>query len=261
MPEIEKHAPGSFCWFELATTDQKAAKNFYTSLFGWTVNEFPMGPGEFYSIFQLQGRDAAAGYTLRPEQRSQGVPPHWMIYVTVESADESAKRATAAGGKALAEPFNVFDMGRMAVLQDPTGVVFSIWQPMKHQGAGVTGSEGTFCWADLSTPDPERAMRFYTDLFGWKFTSGEDGSGYLHIANGEDFIGGVPPAAHRDPHAPPHWLSYFAVSDCDGKVARAKQLGAAVLMAPMSMENVGRMSIVADPQGAVFAVFQEARRG
>jgi predicted enzyme related to lactoylglutathione lyase len=261
MPNIDKHAPGAFCWIELATTDQKAAKDFYGSLFGWGVSDMPMGPGDFYTMFKLDGRDTGAAYTLRPDQRAQGVPPHWMIYIAVESADQTAARAAELGAKVFAPPFDVYDAGRMAVLQDPSGAVFSIWQAKKNTGIGIAGVPGTLCWADLSTPDTASATRFYSGLFGWKLTAGEkDTSGYLHIQNGETFIGGVPPAAHRDPSAPPHWLAYFYVADCDAVVNKAKSLGAAVYLEPMSMENVGRFSVLADPQGAVFAVFQETKR-
>src|SRR5882724_10661318 len=102
MTHIDKHAPGSFCWIELGTTDQAAAKNFYSALFGWSPQDSPMGPGEFYTIFKLEGRDAAAGYTLRADQQSQGVPPHWMPYITVESADQAADTAKQLGGTVLA---------------------------------------------------------------------------------------------------------------------------------------------------------------
>src|SRR2546422_834981 len=98
-----------------------------------TAPRFPMGPNDFYSMFLVDGRDAAAAYTLRPEQQSQDVPSHWMIYIAVESADASAGRAAQLGGKVLAPPFDVFDVGRMAVVQDPTGSVFSMWQPKKNQ--------------------------------------------------------------------------------------------------------------------------------
>ncbi len=262
MPRVENHPPGAFCWIELATTDQKAAKSFYGALFGWGVNDFPMGPNDFYSMFQLEGRDAAAAYTLRPEQRSQRVPPHWMIFVAVESADAAAQRAAQLGGKVLAPPFDVYDVGRMAVLQDPTGAAFSVWQPKKHKGTGISGVDGTLCWADLSTPDPPRAGSFYSELFGWKIVKEDEdpAHNYWHIVNGEQFIGGIPPAAHRQPGIPPHWLVYFAVSDCDAAAAQAKQLGATLHLPPMTMEDVGRMSVVADPQGAAFAIFQLAPR-
>src|SRR5438270_13648929 len=105
MPHIEKHAPGAFCWIELGTSDQNAAKSFYSALFGWTYEDFPMGPDGFYTIFKLNGRDAAAAYTLRPQEREQGVPPHWNLYVAVESADDKAKRAAESGAKVLAQPF------------------------------------------------------------------------------------------------------------------------------------------------------------
>jgi len=261
MPPIEKHKPGSFCWIELATTDQNAAKKFYGSLFGWTVNDSPMGPGEVYSIFKLQGGDVAAAYTLRKEQVAQGVPAHWMLYVAVESADETANRAAQLGGKVVCPAFDVFDVGRMAVLQDPTGATFSVWQTKKHAGIGIAGENATLCWADLTTPDPARAGKFYSDLFGWKMMKDEhDEHGYVHIVNGEDFIGGIPPTNPRTVHLPPHWLAYFAVGDCDASAVKAKQLGARFYMEPMTMENVGRFGVLADPQGAAFSIFQSMPR-
>jgi len=256
MPNVDKHAPGSFCWIELATSDQSAAKNFYTSLFGWTVQDFPMGPTETYSMFSLDGRNTGAAYTMRPEEQSHGVPPHWMLYIATENADESASRAAAAGGQVLAPAFDVYTFGRMAVLQDPTGAIFSVWQAKTHEGLGVTGVDGTLCWADLMTPNRDAAKKFYSEVFGWEIAPGEkDPSGYLHIKNGDQFIGGIPPA-QGNPQAPPHWLLYFLTSDCDASTEKAKSLGANVLVPSMTMEGVGRWSIVADPQGAVFAIFQ-----
>lgn len=259
MPPITKHRAGAFCWIELATSDQNAAKKFYESLFGWTAKDMPMGPTEIYSIMQLNGRDAAAAYTLRPGQKAQNVPPHWMLYIAVDNADASAARAATLGGTVLAAAFDVYDQGRMAVLQDPTGAIFCVWQSMKGHGIGIAGEDGTLCWADLSTPDQARAGKFYSEMFGWEMMADTDdkpASGYLHIKNGEDFIGGIPPAAHRNPHAPPHWLAYFQVSNCDASAAKAKQLGAKLYLEPMTVEDVGRMAVVADPQGAAFSIFQ-----
>jgi len=257
MPNIDTHAPGSFCWIELATTDQNAAKAFYEKLFGWQAADTPMGPGEFYTIFNLGGRDVAAAYTMRSEQKSSGMPPNWMLYVAVISADEVATRASTLGGRVCVAPFDVFDFGRMAVFQDPTGAAISVWQAKRHKGTGVTGEKGTLCWADLSTPDPAAAAHFYSELFGWAVEKGEkDPSGYLHIKNQEQFIGGIPPVQHRKPDTPPHWLLYFEIADCDAITARAKSLGAKAYVEPMTMENVGRWSVVSDPQGAVFAPFQ-----
>jgi uncharacterized protein len=259
MANIDKHPAGSFCWVELATTDQNAAKKFYTALFGWSVDDSPMGPDDFYTMFKLSGRNAGAAYTMRKEQRAQGVPPNWMLYIAVGNADQSVAKAAQAGGTVHAPAFDVMEVGRMAVLQDPTGAVFSLWQPKSHHGIGISG-DNTFCWADLSTPDPERATKFYGDLFGWQLSKdGKDLSGYIHIKNGEHFIGGIPPAKHRNPNAPPHWLVYFQVADVEAATAKAGQLGGKILMPARKMENVGTWSIVADPQGAVFSLFKSAR--
>jgi hypothetical protein len=210
-------------------------------------------------VFKLAGRDTAAAYSMRKEQRAQGVPPHWMLYISVENADQSVAKAAQAGGTVLSPAFDVMDAGRMAVIQDPTGAIFSLWQPKRSQGITITG-DNAFCWADLSTPDPERAGKFYAELFGWQLAKDEkDPSGYIHIKNGENFIGGIPPAAHRSPTAPPHWLIYFQVADPEGTTAKAGKLGGRILMPARKMENVGTFSIVSDPQGAAFALFKSAR--
>jgi len=259
MAHIDKYTPGSFCWFELATSDQNAAKSFYGTLFGWTPDDMPMGPGEFYTMFKLEGRDAGAAYTLRPDMKAQGIPPHWDIYMSVASADDTAAKIAQAGGKVIAPPFDVFDVGRMAVAMDPTGAAFCIWQEKRHYGAGISGVPGTFCWADLSTKDVAAAAKFYSDVFGWQIAPGEhDNSGYLHIKNGENFIGGVPPAEHQNPNAPPHWMLYFYVTSVADSTAKAKELGANVYMGPVTIDKVGDMSVIADPQGAAFALFTPA---
>lgn len=260
MANIDKHPAGSFCWIELHTSDQPDAKKFYNSLFGWEAHDNPMGDAGVYTMFRLQGRDAAAGCSLRPDERSQGVASYWMIYITVENTDAAVTKAKQLGGKILAPAFDVMDAGRMAVIQDPTGAVFCPWQPNKNNGIGIAHVHGTLCWADLSTPDPKRASDFYSGLLGWQLiTDSKDPSGYLHIKNGEHFIGGVPPAAHRQPGVPPHWLAYFQVDDVDAAANKAKGMGAKLYLAPMSMEGVGRFSVIADPQGAVFAIFKSAR--
>ncbi len=260
MTHIDKHPAGSFCWIELATTDQKAAKDFYSSLFGWSPQDSPIGPNEVYTIFKLEGRDAAAGYTLREDQRAHGVPPHWMPYIAVDSADDAATKAKELGGTEVMPPFDVMDLGRMAVIQDPTGAHFCVWQARKNTGIGIAGVAGSLCWADLSTPDAKRAGDFYSGLFGWRIMADEkDKSGYLHIKNGEHFIGGIPPSAHRQPGVPPHWLAYFWVDDVDASAAKAKQLGAKSCVDPMTIENVGRMAVIADPPGAVFAIFNSPK--
>jgi uncharacterized protein len=260
MATIDKHPAGSFCWVELATSDQAAAKKFYGALFGWTPNDMPMGPSDVYTIFRLEGRDAAAGYTLRPDQVAQHVPPHWMLYIQVDNVDSSTAKVAQLGGKVIMPPFDVMDAGRMSVIQDPTGAYFSLWQSNKSAGIGIHSVHGTLCWGDLSTSDTDRAQKFYSGLLGWQFISDEkDPSGYLHIKNGEHMIGGLPPSKYLQPGVPPHWLAYFLVDDVDATANKAKDMGAKFFVPPMTMEGVGRMAIIADPQGAVFAIFKSAR--
>jgi uncharacterized protein len=152
------------------------------------------------------------------------------------------------------------DYGRMGVLQDPTGAYFCVWQSKTHHGIQIAHVSGTLCWADLTTDDPKRAEEFYGGLFGWQFMRDErDASGYVHIKNGEHPIGGIPPVRPRPPGVPPHWLAYFQVDDVDAVANKAKEKGGKLLLAPMSMENVGRMAVIADPQGAVFALCKSAR--
>jgi predicted enzyme related to lactoylglutathione lyase len=255
MPKIDKHAPGGFCWIELATTDQNAAKQFYEPLVGWSAVDLPMGPNAFYTMFQIDGAEAAASYTLTEQE--QGIPPHWNLYIAVENVDESAKRAAELGGTLLATPFDVMDAGRMAVIQDPTGAVFCAWEAKNSPGIKITGVDGTLCWADLNTPEAAKAKPFYEGLFGWSIVPGQnDTSGYLHIKNGDQFIGGVPAAHQLNPNAPPHWMPYFQVGNVDAAAAQAQKTGGAVYLAPMSLENVGRFAVLADPQGAVFSIFK-----
>jgi uncharacterized protein len=254
MPNIDHHPPGTFTWIELATTDQNAAKTFYSSLFGWAPNDIPMGPGDFYTIFRIDDRDAAAGYTMRADEKAMGIPSHWNLYIAVEDVDASAESVPGLGGKVIAPPFDVIEAGRMAVVQDPTGAIFQVWKSNKNAGIGVTGVDGTLCWADLNTPDSGKAKPFYEALFDWNIALGDnDKSGYLHIKNGHEYIGGIPPV--RDPKTPPHWMIYFLVSDVEASTAKAQALGAQVYMPAMDIEKVGKMAVIADPQGAAFALF------
>jgi len=257
MSNVDRHAPGSFCWIELGTTDQDAAKNFYNSLFGWTAADSPMGPDAMYTTFSLNGRRVGGGYNVK---MMPGVPPHWMIYVATTSADETAAKVKNAGGKTMCDPMDVGESGRFVVFQDPTGAHVSAWQPKKHQGYEVEGENGSLCWADLMTPDPQKAADFYKKIFGWSLDPGQDGSGYLHIKNGEHFIGGIPPKGALPPGVPPHWALYIQVENCDASTAKAKSLGAQIFMPPTTMEKVGRWSVIADLQGAAFALFQPERR-
>jgi predicted enzyme related to lactoylglutathione lyase len=255
--EFTAHAPGVFCWPELGTTDQKAGATFYQRLFGWDVNEQPIGPTETYTMFMLRGLEVAAAYTLRPEERQQGAPPHWNAYVSVKSADDTAKRAQELGGNVLAPPFDVMDAGRMAVLQDPTGAVFSVWQPARHIGAKILRESNALGWTELLTNDTAAAEKFYAQLFGWKAKKGGD---YTEFAVGDTPDAGMMKIDERWGNVPSHWMPYFQVNDCDGSVAKAKELGGRVNVPPTDIENVGRFAMLADPQGAMFSIIKITNR-
>jgi len=260
MPKIDKHATGSFCWVELGTIDRAGAKSYYSPLFGWTPADFPMGPDAYYTTFKLNGSDAGAAHTMRAEERAV-TPPHWNLYIAVDNADDTARRANDLGGKVIASPFDVMTFGRMAVIQDPTGAAFCVWQPRDHHGTGVKGESGTACWAHLSSPDPGRAKQFYEGLFGWRIGAVEQyPPDYLVIRNGEEFIGGIPPAIYRKADAPPHWMLFFLAGEVDGLAAKSKGLGGAEYMAPTSMGGA-RLAVLADPQGAAFSIIQPPQRG
>jgi predicted enzyme related to lactoylglutathione lyase len=161
----------------------------------------------------------------------------------------------------VVEPFDVLDVGRMALMQDATGAVVALWQPRRHVGAGVVGETGAMCWNELATTDTGRAEAFYAGLFGWSgVTRDLGGTRYTTFAlNGEPCSGMRPMDASVAPVSP-HWLVYFAVSDCDGQVALVQSLGGAVRVPPADVPGAGRFAVVADPQGATFAILQKAVR-
>lgn len=257
METITQHAPGTFCWPELGTTDQQAAKTFYSSLFGWTFRDSPMGPDEVYTIFELGGRDCAALYTLKPEMRKQGIPPHWEAYVSVANADETAARVAKAGGTVMMKPFDIMELGRMAVLQDPVGGVFCVWQAKKHHGVGVLGEPGALAWTQLNATDTAAATRFYTQLFGWTAQDAPmpQGGNYTTLSRaGQPHAGIMPMPPDVPKGTPSHWLNYFAVADVDATAARTTQLEGRALVPPTDIPDMGRFAVLQDPQGAVFAV-------
>jgi predicted enzyme related to lactoylglutathione lyase len=258
MTEVKQHPPGAFCWVDLATTDAQAAKDFYTRLFGWQATEVPVGEAGTYTILGKGGKNVCALYAMTGEMKKQQVPPHWQSYVSVTSADESARKAEELGGTIVAPALDAMEAGRMAVFRDPTGAPLALWQPKQHVGAEVTGEPGTVCWNELYTKDPERASKFYAALFGWaaKSTKSADGQDYIEFRLGDRGVGGMLEIREEWGDVPPHWAVYFAVEDCDATLEQAKSLGGNLEVAPMDIENVGRFAILQDPQGAHFAVIQ-----
>lgn len=246
------HPPGTFCWIELATSDAAGARAFYTGLFGWGVNEFPMGEMGTYSVFQKNGADAAAMYQMGPEQ--QGMPPNWLSYVAVDSVDAATEKARSLGGTVVHGPFDVFEMGRMTILADPQGATFAIWETKTHAGVGVRDETNTLCWNELQARNVDAAKKFYPALFDWRLKESPEYTEF-HVA--QNAVGGMLPS-QAPPEVPSYWLPYFAVDDCDASAARAESLGGRVLLPPTDIPDVGRFSVLFDPQGAAFAVIRLA---
>ena len=235
------YPPGTFSWAELATSDADAAKAFYTDVFGWEYRDDPVGEGMVYSTALLGGQAVAALY-------ASDQPPHWNSYVTVASADQAAARAQELGGQLVSEPFDVLDVGRMAVIADPTGATFCVWEPGTHVGAAVVNGPGALTWNDLITPDPGTAAEFYGGLLGWTFMEIPDSGGYRVIQNDARSNGGM---MSRE-GMPPAWIPYFGHPDLDGFLRRVGELDGRALSEPVAVPS-GRFAVIADAQGAVFA--------
>jgi uncharacterized protein len=248
--------PGTFCWIDLGTPDQDAAGEFYGALFGWELKEDENAEQTGgYRTAQVDGN--AIGGVMRLMQ--EGQPPAWLNYICVEDADATVAKAREAGGVVHAEPMSVLDYGRMAVLADPTGAAFGIWQPGIHIGADLVGEAGAMSWNELNTRDPEAAKAFYGDLFGWSFEEKEfEGTGaYTAITLGEETVGGLIDITDRVPaEVPAHWLVYFAVEDAEAAIETTKEWGGDVAAGPFDIAEVGRIAVVKDPFGAFFAVIQ-----
>lgn len=257
MAEMTSYPQGAFCWPELATTDQNAAMTFYKAIFGWGVKDEPMGPGEVYSMLSVGGKNLGAAYTMRAAEREMGLPPHWNAYISVKNADDAAKRAEELGGKVVVKPFDVMEAGRMAVIQDPTGAYFQVWQKAKSAGAQVKNENGSLCWTELTTGDTKKAEKFYAQLFGWTAKpSAMPGVEYTEFMVDGKPEAGMMPTPKEMPNVPPNWLPYFQVADVDGTSSKAAANGAKTLVPPTDIPNTGRFSVLMDPQGAAFAVFK-----
>jgi uncharacterized protein len=252
MAQRSQYAPGTFSWVDLATPDPDAAKSFYAALLGWQPEDMPMPDGGAYSMQRVDGHDVAAIAPQPQAQRDAGMPAVWQSYVTVDSADAAATRAAELGGTVHAGPFDVMQAGRMAVIQDPQGAFFIVWEPRNHTGAGLVNAPGAFCWNELAAADLDTAPDFYAQLFGWQAEPFEGGPmRYLTIKNGSATNGGM---REKQPQEPPYWLVYFAVDDVDESVAKIGELGGSTIAGPFEMAQA-RMAVVADPQGAVFALY------
>ena len=184
MPEVSSYTTGQPTWADVTSPDVDAAASFYSELFGWEAEKDARPEAGGYTMFSRQGKYVAAASP--PPQ--EGIPPHWTVYLAVESADAVAARVREAGGQVLMEPFDVFDAGRMTVAADPTGALFGLWQAGNHIGSELRGEPGTLNWAEVQTRDQAAAQRFYEQVFGYESETMETSSwgGYvLFKVNGQ----------------------------------------------------------------------------
>jgi uncharacterized protein len=249
MGDRTSYPPGTFSWAELATSDVDAAKTFYAAVFAWEYDDMPIPDGGVYSMAKRDGKTVAALFGSQQ-------PPHWNCYVTVESVDDTAARAPELGGTVLAEPFDVMDAGRMAVIADPAGAALSVWQSGTSIGATLVNVPGALTWNDLVTPDPDGAAAFYGGLFGWTTEEVPSSGGYRVIRNGDRSNGGIMPL---DPdrmgaETPPNWMPYFGHEDVERLIGEVGGLGGQVFNGPMQMPQ-GTIAVLGDSQQAVFAVW------
>jgi len=246
MAERTSYSPGTPSWVDLGSPDPQAAAAFYGGLFGWTAEMDPRPDAGGYGMFTLRGKHVAG---LGP-QMNTNMPPFWSVYVTVADADEALAKAAAAGGTVVMGPMDVFDAGRMGIVQDSVGSFVSIWQPGQHIGAELVNEAGTFAWNELATTDVAAAKEFYQSVFGWGLDAGASSdSAAIFTVDGKVVCG-----AHLAGEGEfPAWSVWFAVDDCDASAARVGELGGSILMPPNDMD-FGRGAVVADPQGAVLGI-------
>ena len=209
-----------------------------------------------YTMLRLNGKDVGA--LFEKGETMKDMPTYWASYISVASADETVAKAKALGGSIMKEAFDVMDVGRMAVIADPTGAHFCIWEPKKHQGIGVKGEPNSLTWNELLTNDTAKAGDFYTKLFGWVANTHGAPVPYTEFMNGDAHAGGMMQIQPGWGPVPPHWGIYFAVEDTDAAFAKATSLGAAAIVPPMDIEKVGRFATIKDPQGAVFSIIKLA---
>jgi predicted enzyme related to lactoylglutathione lyase len=247
--KLDAPVTGGPCWTELGTTDLETAQRFYTRLFGWRPETDPRQEAGGYTVAHLG--DAAVAALAPLYQPSQ--PVGWNVSFAVADADAAVREVTEAGGAVLFGPTDVFDAGRFAVAADPAGAVFQLWQAGTFPGAGLFNAPGSLGWAELYTRDPEQAVAFYSRVFGWTVDASERYTQWG--VDGVDFGGMVTMDDKFPPEVPAHWLPYFAVADVDATTAVVQELGD-VLMVPTSLPGGRRISVLRDPQGAMFGVYR-----
>ncbi len=245
---------GKFVWHELMTPDAQAAADFYARVLPWTT-EASTVPG--YTLW-MSGMAGVAGLMGQPQAvRDSGTPPSWLVYIAAPDVDATVEAAQRLGGKVLKSPTDIPGIGRFAVLSDPQGAAFAVFMPTMAAPDGAKPPIGRFSWHELATVDPQNALAFYAQLFGWTRGPAHDmGAGGLYqiIEHAGAQIGGV--HVLQDPSKPPHWLSYVRVGRLDEAVAAVQAHGGRVLRGPHVVPGGDRVAHVMDPQGGTIALHE-----
>jgi len=276
MSERNGYIPGVPCWVDTSQPDPEAVLPFYSGLFGWEFeNMMPERSQAKYFVGRIRGGDVAAVGSI-----SEGAPPTatWNTYISVDSADEMANRAVEAGGKVLTEPFDIAGAGRMAVLADPEGAAFCVWQANGHRGARVVNEHGALNFNNLATRDIEGAKAFYGAVFGWKTLALPQGVMWALPGYGDhleqstpglrqqmarmgapegfiDVVANIDPIAEDDHQTSAHWRVVFAVDEVKDATASARKLGGEVVRGPVDAPWT-RVAVIKDPEGATFTMSQ-----
>ena len=248
---------GRVVWHDCITTDVDAALDFYGKLFGWTAQDFQTSPDAPPYKMIMAGEAGIGGIMAKDDNDPS--PSCWMSYIAVDDVDAAAERAGAGGGEVIMPPTEIPTVGKFAIIKDPTGgVVAPFWSandpdPEHENGAPVNH----FIWEELLCTDPAKANAFYGEVFGWQteqMDMGEMGT-YRVLKRGEISEAGIMQKPADSP-GPSHWLSYVHVDDVDASAAQVVELGGKTFVEPMTIPNVGRMSVHADPTGAMFALYK-----
>jgi len=247
---------GKFIWYDVMTTDMKAAEKFYTSVVGWTAKDAGMS-GHPYVLFSA-GPAMVGGLMPIPEDAlAMGVPPCWTGYIAVDNVDGYAARVKGAGGSIRREPADIPGVGRFAVVADPDGAVFILFKPSSDQEppAIPPGAQGHVGWHELYAGNLDAAWKFYSGLFGWTKADTMDMGAmgiYQLFATGGQPIGGM---MTKPPQVPvPFWTYYFNVDAADAAVERVKAGGGKIANGPMEVPGGSWIVQCIDPQGAFFAM-------
>ena len=227
---VRGYPDGTPCWVDVAGPSGE----FYATLFGWE----PRPLDDSYTVFEIRGL-AVAG--LRT-----GEPAGWLPYLATGDADATGARVAEAGGTVLRPPTGVATAARTALVADPAGAVFGLWERFGLPGAQLVNEPGTACWVELATPQPDRAVAFYGKAFGWLDRPGEldRGHTYTELYDNDRVMAGLVPG-----DGPASWEVSFLVAACAAAVERAT-VGGGRLVAPIEDLPIGRVAAIADPHGA-----------